>query len=30
LKRPRPDENETPETTPDQHSELPGVKGTVH
>jgi hypothetical protein len=30
LKRPRPDENETPEAAPDQHSELPEVKGTVH
>jgi len=30
LKRPRPEETDTPDSPPDQHSELPGVKGTVH
>jgi membrane protein required for colicin V production len=30
LKRPRPEETDTPESPPDQHSELPGAKGTVH
>jgi membrane protein required for colicin V production len=30
LKRPRPEETDTPDSAPDQHSELPGVKGTVH
>jgi membrane protein required for colicin V production len=29
LKRPRPEETDTPDSPPDQHSELPGVKGTV-
>jgi membrane protein required for colicin V production len=30
LKRPQPEETDTPDSPPDQHSELPGVKGTVH
>ena len=30
LKRPRPEETDTPDSPPDQHSELPGVMGTVH
>ena len=30
LKGPRPEETDTPDSPPDQHSELPGVKGTVH
>jgi len=30
LKRPRPEETDTPDSPPDQHSELPGAKGTVH
>jgi membrane protein required for colicin V production len=30
LKRQRPEEADTPDTQPDQHGELPGVKGTVH
>ena len=30
LKRPRPEETDTPDSPPDQHSELPGVKRTVH
>jgi membrane protein required for colicin V production len=30
LKRPRPEETDTPEAPRDQHSELPGVKGSVH
>jgi membrane protein required for colicin V production len=30
LKRPRPEETDTPDTSPDQRGELPGVKGTVH
>ena len=30
LKRPRPEETDTPDSPSDQHSELPGAKGTVH
>jgi membrane protein required for colicin V production len=30
LKRPRPEETDTPENPSDQHSELPGARGTVH
>jgi membrane protein required for colicin V production len=29
LKRPRPEDSDTPDSAPDQHSELPGGKGTV-
>jgi membrane protein required for colicin V production len=30
LKRPRPEETDTPENPSDQHSELSGARGTVH
>jgi membrane protein required for colicin V production len=30
LRRPKPEETDTPDSAPDRRSELPGAKGTVH